>query len=61
MPIPINDTFTPRGVGYPLLNAKDVQMPNGKRLSELDLTVPTKDELVQAVMDALPAAEGVSF
>ena len=61
MPIPINDTFAPRGDGYPLMDAKDVAMPDGKRLSELDLHVPTKDELVQAVMDALPAAEGVSF
>lgn len=36
MAIPINGTFETRGDGYPLINAKDVAMPDGKRLSEID-------------------------
>lgn len=35
MSIPITDKFKPKGVGgYPLMDAEDILMPNGTRLSE---------------------------
>lgn len=44
MPIPITDKFKPKGVGgYPLMDAEDVLMPDGKRLSEFESGKPGKD------------------
>lgn len=62
MPIYLIDKVKPyNDQPFALIDAVDVEMPDGKRLSELDLTVPQKEELVEAVLAELPAAEGVSY
>lgn len=36
MPIPISDKFKPMGVsGFALMDAEDIEMPNGERLHEV--------------------------
>ena len=44
MSIPITDKFKPKGVGgYALMDAEDIEMPDGKRLSDWNPAYPVAD------------------
>ena len=45
MPTLVVDTLKPKGVGgFPVVEAQDVQMPDGTRLSDLSVSYPIAEE-----------------
>ena len=63
MSIPITDKFKPKGAGgFPLMDAEDVQMPDGTRLSDLDLDLKIVTyDLVSMGLPTLTGGEVLQF
>lgn len=52
MSIPITDKFKPKGAGgYALMDAEDIQMPDGKRLSDWNPAYPVSEGVNGQVME----------
>lgn len=63
MSIPITDKFKPKGAGgYPLMDAEDILMPDGTRLSDLDLDLKIATyDLVAMGLPNLTVGETIQF
>ena len=62
MSIPITDKFKPKGAGgFPLVDAEDVQMPDGTRLSEFGLKIVIYDLVAMGLPNLNAEGEALQF